>query len=283
MAAAPVSPAPAVPAVPATPLITLCMEGRPLPAPWPPVTDPTPQEQYERAQQESDERARSLSRSAAEQQREAGKQETGFFGKVGAFAKAAGNQVQEAATRAHASTEASLRQQLADRDQKCFAQAFTDLGTSPQGQLVCAFSCKAMHQGMTVPGDVYLTATHVCFAAEKPLIRDAIPLANIASLQPSVVLPTSASGCGFQGGCVEDGPPYIIPCPGASVVPSCVQIFTTDGRIVQLLTFDNKKTVVASQLTSSVQGNAWGRFYNFLDHCWRKQTAVPVPGVQYVQ
>eukprot|EP01065_Artemidia_motanka_P025879 TRINITY_DN3081_c0_g2_i1.p1 TRINITY_DN3081_c0_g2~~TRINITY_DN3081_c0_g2_i1.p1 ORF type:complete len:323 (+),score=110.50 TRINITY_DN3081_c0_g2_i1:74-970(+) len=283
---APAQPPPAaaapVQAVPAQPLMTLRMDGLPLPKPFPPVTDLTPKEQYEQQQAASAERARSHSRTAQETR---AAETTGFFGKAAAMAKAAGSQMQEAATKMHMGTEATLREKVAEQEQKSFVANFGAVaaGTTPPQQLICSYSAKGLHQGATVQGEVYLCSTHLCFAAEKPLIREAIPLPQIASLQPSVVLPTSASGCGFQGGCLEDGPPFIIPVPAPAVVPTCVQVFTVDGRIVQFLKFDNKKTAVAASLTDSVTGNAFGRFYNDLDHAWRKATPVPVPGVRYVE
>lgn len=265
------------------PLATLMMDGRPLPPPYPPVTDPTPQQQWERSQEQTRERATSLSRAAGEQQREAASKDTGFFGKVGAFAKATGHQMQEAATKAHAGTEAQLRQKVADRNQASFCEKFPEIvaSSTPPQQCITSFACTALNRGLQVTGEIYLSATHVCFWAQG--IKDAIPLTAIGSVQPSVVLSTSASGCGFQNGCKEDGPPFILPTPAPQVVPTCVQIFTTDGRIVQFLKFDNKATAAAATFSDSVTGNAFGRFYNDLDHAWRAAGPVPVPGVQYAQ
>jgi len=264
-----------------TPLQTLMMGQAPLPFPLPAVTDPTPAQQWERSREQTAERAVSHSRSAQESTQEASKQDTGFFGKIGSLAKAAGSQIQEVAAKTHASAEAGLRKKIEDMNQSAFCEKFPDVlvSTTPPQQCIANFSCSALSKGEVISGDVFLCATHVCFAAKG--IRDAIPLARIGSIQPSVVLPTSASGAGYQGGCLEDGPPFIIPTPAPQVVPTCVQIFTMDGRIVQLLKFDNKSTAAAGTFTDSVSGNAFGRFYNDLDHAWRAATEVPVPGVQY--
>lgn len=263
------------------PLLTLSMAGQPLPPPAQPVTDPTPQEQYEQEMQNKQAKAQAHEAEAVRSRGEATKQETGFFGKVGAFAKAAGESAQKAATEAHASGEAALRKQMDERDHARFVEKFVDIcsATTPPQQLISCNGCKAMHQGKSVPGEAFLCSTHLCFSGEMKTeagvqpIKDAIPIQSIASLQPSVVLPTSASGRGDQSGCLEDGPPFIIPVPAASVVPTCIQVFTVDGRIIQLYEFDNKAVKAGALVTSSISGNAWGRFYNWLDHTWR--TAVP--------
>lgn len=267
----------AAPEIAAIPLMTLSMGGQPLPPPVAPITDPTPGEQYEANQRRladqaaSHDQAATRSRDAASASAGGG---GGFFGKVSGMASSAASSVQKAATEAQASTEAALKKQVEERDNKRFAETFADVvqSTTPPQQLISCNSCKVMHQGQTISGEVYLCSTHLCFSGKlntQP-IKEAIPLAQIASLQPSVVLPTSKSGRGDQGGCLDDGPPFIIPVPAPAVVPTCIQVFTADGRIIQLYDFDSKAVKAAGVVSAAVTGNAWGRFYNWLDHTWRQ-------------
>ena len=132
-----------------------------------------------------------------------------------------------------------------------------------------------MHSGQKKDGSMFITGTTVCFFGKEGL-KDEIPFTELASIQVSVALPTSREMTGK-----EDGPPYIIPIPHPTVKGDCLQLFSTAGQIFQFCNFDNALLSASQHVTSTVQGTAMDRAYNWMDHAWRAATTVPHPAAQY--
>eukprot|EP01061_Rhynchopus_euleeides_P005596 TRINITY_DN14813_c0_g1_i1.p2 TRINITY_DN14813_c0_g1~~TRINITY_DN14813_c0_g1_i1.p2 ORF type:complete len:264 (+),score=80.91 TRINITY_DN14813_c0_g1_i1:117-908(+) len=252
-------------------LITLKFNGPP-PQPVAPVSDLTPEEQFKRHLEEQGQRSKEAQEDAVRTREQAGKEST-MMGKLGKHAKSTMTQLSDATAKTHSSIETTTRDQLEKREKSQFQTEFPTLAQTAEHK--CAYTCKAMHSGQKMEGTLYVASTHIAFAA-KGGVKEEIPLADIASVQPSLALKTSKAGDGK-----EDGPPYIMPVPDPVVQGDCIQIFARSGNLYQFLEFDNMGVSAAQHATSTIKGNAYDRCYNWLDHTWRAATPVPAPDVQY--
>eukprot|EP01064_Diplonema_japonicum_P017891 TRINITY_DN2632_c0_g7_i1.p1 TRINITY_DN2632_c0_g7~~TRINITY_DN2632_c0_g7_i1.p1 ORF type:complete len:262 (+),score=36.52 TRINITY_DN2632_c0_g7_i1:61-846(+) len=247
-------------------LIVLKYSGPP-PKPVEAVATPTPDEEYEICIEEQKARSAQAHEDSVKAREEASKTKS-MMGKLGGFTKSALTTMGDAVDKAHASTESMARGQLTSRNQQQFVQEFPALAEN--SKYVCAYGCKVMHSGQKIEGTAFVCSTAVAFTS-KIGIRDTFPLNEIASLSPSVALPTSKAMNGK-----EDSPPYILPLPHPSVQGNCLQLFTTDSKIIQFLEFNDMLVSASKQVTSSVKGTAYDRLYNFLDHAWRAYVQVPL-------
>lgn len=205
--------------------------------------------------------------------------------------------------KAHSQARAISQQQGYDR----FMFYFGSELVAGQGEVLLAdYSCSAMHNGTKVEGYLFITRNYLCFAAEfnsyltnaaeafkqavakdlrsslKDLqtaaaaprvvgVKQVIPLKNVASVVPSVVLPT-----------VGNGAPYFLPLPADYVVPSALQVYEKEEhKLFQFLAFDSLTAKAGSALSGIVKGSPLDRAYNYLDHAWREAVKVPLDGVDY--
>lgn len=250
------------------PLVTL-QYSCPPPHPFPAVTDPTPEEQYQIDEQRKQvERAEKDVRHAQEQA--APPEKKGFMSSALKLASSVAHNAQQQVDQITSVTEKRMREHMDSSDQQVFMTEFPQLAAAGD-KLLCAYSGKAMHQGMKVPGTIFVSNRTLCFTSD--LFKDTIALTDIVSLQPSVALKT-----------FNDGPPYILPLPIPSVVPTCLQVFT--GARAQIFQFVDVNIGVvpnsaATKLSSSVKGQPVERLYNFLDHAWRAVVLVPNPQMKY--
>lgn len=248
------------------PVTTLHYQGPP-PYPHPEVTAGTPDEQYQQyvRQQETEHQQREA---ALAEEKSRSTENQGALGKLGMFAKAMGHTVQKASSQFHGSVEAKVRQETQARDRKRWQDNFPEQAAAGS-EWIADYSCKVMNNGKAFAGSVVVTTTHVNWLG--PDLKDSYPLLDILSIVRSVDLPT-----------VDNGPPYILPVPALHVIPTCLQIFTCKMQVVQFLEFKNATTMVAEHTTGSLSGTPLERFYNFLDHSWRRAGGGPRKDVEYM-
>jgi hypothetical protein len=250
---------------PRGPILTLRFQGA-APPPHPPVTDPTPDEQFEidlaaKARQQAEKDAAAAATAAA------GSASGTTLGAIGGFFSKAVAVVDKAVGDAHSSGERQVREWERKQGEEKFTLNFPEL-VAAGAKFVVQYSATVMHQGQQVSGTVFISSTHLAFASDT--IKDAFPLSTIASIQRSVALKTA-----------ENGPPFIMPIPAPHVLPSCIQFFMVDTKVLQFLEFDNIAAKAGAALTTTVKGRPIDRFYNWSDHWWRKSVQIPVPGVTY--
>eukprot|EP00759_Apiculatamorpha_spiralis_P015673 PhF_6_TR22287/c0_g1_i1/m.31530 len=250
------------------PLVTLVYTGTP-PHPFPPVTDPTPEEAYLQAESEKQiQRAEKDVRHAQQQQQPA----KGFLASATKLVSQVSHVVEQKADELSSVAEKKIRDHMDSKDQQTFLLEFPQLASAGE-KLVCAYQCKVMHQGLKVPGTVLVTNQSLLFTSE--LFKDIVLLNDIVSLQPSFAMKT-----------FHDGPPYILSIPIPSVIPNCLQVFTNSRKqIFQFLDVTGAVPQPAVKVWSgpdSLKGTPVERLYNFVDHVWRAAVGtVPVPKVQY--
>ncbi|KAJ9460938.1 hypothetical protein DIPPA_34022 [Diplonema papillatum] len=240
-------------------LQTLTFDG-PVPYPHKAVTDPNPDEHYEEwaKRQETDIKERDAAFEREQAQKAAA--DTSALGKFSMFAKGVAHNVSKAGTQIHGAVESKVRQEAKEREKNIWKRAFP---SQQEATYHCSYTAKAMHAGHTLNGDITICSTHFNFRNNTH--QESIPLADILTIQRSVVLPTVNKA----------SPPFILPIPAEHVIPSALQIFTKSGQIFQFLDFSNTTTAATAHLTTSIHGSAIERCYNFLDHAWRAATTVP--------
>jgi hypothetical protein len=248
------------------PIVTLRYAGAP-PYPHPQVLDPTPDEEYQRVEQ-----ARQASIAQKDQEareRDAKPSGGGFMGKLGKIAGSVATAVEKTSIEAHSKGEAQLRQMEHQRNLERFTINFPEL-VNAGDSLITDYSCKVMHQGMQISGNLQITTRHVLFLSTG--LKEIIPLNEVASIQLSVALET-----------LDNGPPFIMTIPAPNVLADCLQLFTVRQQLFQFLSFQSTTGSAGSLITTSIKGRTIDRAYNFLDHAWRGAVQVPLPGVQYAQ
>ncbi|KAJ9445795.1 hypothetical protein DIPPA_07782 [Diplonema papillatum] len=252
-------------------LITLKSVNSP-PPPAPKVEGPTPDHEFESYVENQKQRQVQAEADVARAKEEAVKTKS-MFGKITSTAKGLANSAGDVLNKGHDSVEKSARDQLFSRQQAQFAEHFPELAAS--SKFLAAYGCKAMHNGQKVDGSINVCSTAISFYS-KAGIKEVIALKDIATIVPSVALPTSRAMNG-----AEDGPPFILPLPHPSVLGDTIQLFTTGNQIFQFLQFDNMLLGMAQHLTASIKTTAYEQCYNWLDHAWRDAVTVPLPGVIY--
>lgn len=243
------------------PILTLRYNGA-APPPHAACTEPTPDEQFEMALAE---RARQQAEKDAQLASAPPPQDT--LGKLGGFFGKAVQAVEKAADGARDSSERKVRDWEHEQGEKQFTVNFPEL-VAAGAKFITHYSAAVMHKGQKISGSIFISSSHIAFVSDE--LKDSFSLGQIASIQRSCALKT-----------IENGPPFIMPIPAPQVLPNCIQFFMTDFRVIQFLEFDNISAKTAQALSSYVRGRPVDRFYNWVDHTWRKNTQVPVPGVQY--
>lgn len=246
------------------PVVTLRYAGAP-PYPHPPVTEPTPDEEYQRVEQSR--QAAIAQKDQEARERESKPASGGFMGKLGKIAGSVATTVEKASIEAHSKGEAQLRQMEYQRNLERFTINFPEL-VNAGDSLITDYACKVMHQGMQISGNLQITTRHVLFLSTG--LKEIIPLNEVASVQLSVALET-----------IDNGPPFIMTIPAPNVLADCIQLFTVRQQLFQFLSFQSAVGGAGSLVTTSIKGRTIDRAYNFLDHTWRAAVQVPLPGVQY--
>eukprot|EP01063_Lacrimia_lanifica_P039414 TRINITY_DN8654_c0_g1_i1.p1 TRINITY_DN8654_c0_g1~~TRINITY_DN8654_c0_g1_i1.p1 ORF type:complete len:278 (+),score=101.35 TRINITY_DN8654_c0_g1_i1:57-890(+) len=241
-------------------LITLRYQP-PAPPPQEPVADPTPDDDYQQYLKECEDKHEKTVAAARGQQRSAAEDES-IVNKVGGYASSAVTHLGDGVSQLHVNAENAGRAKMMEMNQKSFQKEFAV--TAATSKYISCFDCFALHSGQKVEGTLYICDKAVCFASKQG-IRDEIRLTDIASIVPSVALPCSRAMDGR-----EDSPPYVVPLPAPAVQGNCLQLFVSNGQLVQFLNFNTASAGrYAQQLTGSVKKPAYDRCYNFLDHAWR--------------
>ncbi|RHW70542.1 GRAM domain containing protein [Trypanosoma brucei equiperdum] len=274
----------------------------PVPKPHPPCTDPTPDEQYRMASEEQlkkmekkDQKAPPSEEQPAPEGGTKGSKMSSLFSgatrNICSIAHQVSSTVERAAVKASNATGNKMREINERMNHSWFKENFPHLRA--QGEtLVADYPCSAIHGPGYVHGRVYITANNLCFSTgtsstfqrtkdvlkaaafsgdgNEPIIRQIIPLADIASIQLSVHLET-----------VNKGPPYFMLLPAEVVIPTCLQVFTRRQQVFQFFSFGNRDKT--DSLSDTLKGKPVEQAYNYIDHVWRAATTVPLPGVQYTQ
>ena len=238
--------------------------------PHPACTEPTPDEEYQRSehlrqQHHQDKEQQAKDKHVAQQQQGGG----GAMFKVGKIFSTVSLAVEKTASDVHATAEAKARQIHVQHNQDRFNYNFPEL-VAAGDLLIADYTCKVMHQGQQINGNLQITSRNLCFVSDT--LKEAIPYSDLCSVIRSISLET-----------VDNGPPYIMPIPAGNVLPNTLQCFTLKQQLFQFFVFESTVIKVGSVLTSSIRGRPVDRAYNFLDHAWRAAVQVPMPNVQYSQ
>lgn len=246
------------------PIVTLRYSGPP-PQPHPPCLEPTPDEDYARAEQQR--QAMIAQKEQQAREKEAQPASGGMFGKLGKIASSVATSVEKAGMDLSSKGEAAIRNMERQKNVDRFTQGFPELVVAGDN-LITDYACKVMHQGMQISGNLQITNRHLLFISTG--LREIIPLNEIVSVQLSVALET-----------IDNGPPFIMTIPAPNVLADTLQIFTVRQQLFQFLSFQSVVGGAGAVMTTSIKGRAIDRAYNFLDHSWRAAVQVPVPGVAY--
>lgn len=164
---------------------------------------------------------------------------------------------------AAAGTNRTIREVSISQDHAAFVKDFAPLVGSG-ATYINTFLCSVISGVIPRRVTLHVCSTHICF--EGPSVREVFALTDVASVVPSVMLPTQMD------------PPLFIPVPDVRVKPTAVQVFLRDKRVLQLSNFSKsvRQLVVHESQVSSLD-----LFYAELDKSWRSVVRVPLEGVDY--
>jgi hypothetical protein len=262
--------APSAAPVQSSPILCLRYNGA-APPPQAADTNPSPADQWNIALQQQEQRDIAKKQQAdAEAAKAKG---GGFMASAGALLSKAAASVDHAYHQGTAAAERKIYDLEQENGMKEWTVYWPELAAAGD-KFVVRYSCAVLSKGLLAQGTVYLSERHVSFiSADGGLIKDSVGLAQVASMQRSVSLPT-----------VQSGPPFIMVVPAPQVIPTCIQFFLTPAagnKLWQFVDFDSVGTKASQMMGSGVCGTACERFANWADKKWRAATPVPVPGVQY--
>eukprot|EP00742_Colponemidia_sp_Colp-10_P008891 GILJ01009659.1.p1 GENE.GILJ01009659.1~~GILJ01009659.1.p1 ORF type:complete len:724 (-),score=187.63 GILJ01009659.1:199-2049(-) len=152
-------------------------------------------------------------------------------------------------------------------------------------RFTCAFDAQALHNHLPLAGHLILTDSTLCFLGkgqeeiseivhdkhpssdstaathtathkEHILVKEAIPLINIASIVMGAVVK-------------NNGKVFIMDGSDEIVVADALQLFLKDGRVVQLRSFSHPTVTKKGMSYDGRTVPSMNRFLNFLDHNWR--------------
>jgi hypothetical protein len=212
------------------------------------INEPTP---AERRDLEERSNAEKLAQKEVAVQRsvEETKSKGGVFNKINAMATTVAAQAEKAVTQTVTSAKRGGQALADEHATKRFQAAFPTLAGSEA--LLGDYSCKALNNGgaPSYTGYLQITDRHVCFVGDNRL-NFFFPLSDILSIQKAVALPTE-----------KNSPPFVLPIPHPTVIPTAVQIYTRQNHLHQFAAFGN----IADAL-------------NWLDHAWRAAVNIPATG-----
>ena len=164
---------------------------------------------------------------------------------------------------AAAGTNRAIREVSISQDHNAFVKDFAPLVGS-SATYVNTFLCAVISGIIPRRVTLHVCSTHLCF--DGPSIREVIALTDVASIIPSVVLPT------------QTDPPMFIPVPDVRVKPNAVQVFLRDKRVLQLSSFSKS---VRQLVSHESEVTSLDLFYTEVDKSWRNVVRVPLEGVDY--
>lgn len=290
-----------------------------IPAPPPPCTDPTPDEQHrflvaqrqvelkQKAEENekicamAEEEARTRAAAAVGRNASTAEQLTvtasGVFTNLKNAVAQVAMSIEKGASDVSLRTEAQIRQLEYYHNCDRFRQFFPDL--AQQGEVLLAdYACSAMHGGLQVSGHLQVTRHFLCFCAQTSSAIAVATESVMGTLDPSrqtsgsarplgiaQVIPLATVACiqpSVALDTVDIGPPFFLPLPASTVRATALQVYSTkDRKLFQFLGFDSLISKASVALSDAVKGTALDRAYNYLDHAWRECVAVPLEGVEY--
>eukprot|EP01059_Diplonema_ambulator_P008058 TRINITY_DN17588_c0_g1_i1.p1 TRINITY_DN17588_c0_g1~~TRINITY_DN17588_c0_g1_i1.p1 ORF type:complete len:289 (+),score=58.74 TRINITY_DN17588_c0_g1_i1:128-868(+) len=154
--------------------------------------------------------------------------------------------------------EANIRTRDKMHDQSKYAQLLPEVAAHES--LITSYSCQVLSKGIREPCEIFITEASLCIVATgKESFREKFPWDSIVALQKAVVLETT-----------DPQRPFITPLPDASVVPTCIQLFTTHETVIQLTGFSNTK-MIAAQRFSLCSEEVYDRVYSYIYHSWKRE------------
>lgn len=238
-----------------------------IPPPHPAVALPTPDElhlmkQTAKAQAATayNEELRSGAEDITGEGRQIGQRAVGLWKVVKGF-------TQRTVVEVSAGTTRVLRDHAVNQDLNDFVRDFPDIANSGAVH-VSAHECVTSHLNLWESCTVHLTSTHICIVGAAFI--DALPLTMVASVIPSVSLPT------------VDGAPLLVEIPDPRVVANGLQVYTTTKKCYLFAKFTaNLRHKIADQTVKEL--SPLMQFYSALDRAWRTEQRVPVAGVEYAR
>lgn len=165
-------------------------------------------------------------------------------------------------TAATVSTVRVVHDATSGYDQKSFLEDFGAL-VGPSALYLHSFAASVVHQGKSVKCTVHISTTHICIDGNG--VRDLLPWTEVASVLPSVALPTTTAASLY------------IPVPDPRVKPTALQVFTSRRTVWQ---FEHVSSLLR-HLATQPSHMALTMMYGEMDRAWRAAATVPLPNVSY--
>ncbi|CUI15237.1 Hypothetical protein, putative [Bodo saltans] len=229
-----------------------------VPPPLPPCTDPTPDEHYRQVEEQ-----RNATRANRETHAQSQPKSNSALGSLSRAFNIGAAAVTNLASQAASSVESEMRKSEASSERRRFAQFFPQFAN--QEQLVAEYTCWSLTgSGQGVHGSAYITNQGIHFTTKRsdnapvPVVfQFDIPFIQIASL-----------------------------VKGSALNYEWLHLVYDDGLFRSLY---NPTTTTAGSIgefvTTSINGSAYSRMYNWIDHKWRavrfagRQGPAPPPAM----
>jgi len=252
-------------------ILALRYEGAP-PAPHPQCSCPTPDDMAALACERK--ARRSLEQAAVDAEK---RDAPTVVGQVGGLLSTAVHAVAHVVQQSKDAQVRDFREWEHKQGEEKFAMNFPDLAEAGEGFIV-QYAASVMSKGICERGHILLTEHYIAFVSDT--IKDLFPIKDILSIQRSIKCKTA-----------NNRTPVFLPVPQHYIVADCVQLFMREQhKVLQFVEFDCPEKQAEDTTTAEAEGTMMmgavkslpiDRFYNWLDHLWRKATTVPVEGVHY--
>ena len=178
-----------------------------------------------------------------------------------------GSTLKAAVVVASASTSLA-RSHSSNVDVQEFAHEFGSLVEQFNSTHLSAHDCLVVSAGVGYPCVLHVTTTHLCIVGRQ--VKDIIPLLQVASILPCVLLPT------------EDHSLLFFSIPDPSVRPNSVEVCTVQRMRYQLMSFSDsvRRRVANSNVSRTSPAEL---FLASLDRAWRGAAQVPLENVEYAE
>lgn len=213
-----------------------------VPPPLPPCTDPTPDEQYKRVEQQ-----RTADRTQRESNAHSQPKGTSAFGSLSRALNIGAAAVSNLASQAASSVESEVRKSEAAAERRRFVQFFPQF--AGQEELIAEYPCWAlMGSGAGVPGAVYITNMGVHFTSKR---ADNAPVPLVFSFDMAYQQVASV-------------------VKGSALNFEWLHLMYDDGLFRSLFNVTTSTAAnIGGLVSASINGSPYSRMYNWVDHKWR--------------
>ncbi|KAJ9448875.1 hypothetical protein DIPPA_12225 [Diplonema papillatum] len=169
------------------------------------------------------------------------------------------SQVRRAAKKSLHKVNTTLETGVRDREKSHnrtrYSIQFLDL--AGREALVAYYKCDVLNRGRSVGAEIFVTEGSLAICLLDNDVRVIVSWKDIVCIQKAIALNTYQSRT-----------PHVIPLPDDCIQFNCVELYTAQERVIQLLNFGTITTKIAEKISGHCKGETVDRALSYIHHTW---------------